>query len=105
MRLTLLENVPPASRRWAPYAALITVLISLVMIPYADSSGSARVAAPGQHGAPAGEPDGLSQPSGRAFYVAPTGLPTNDGSQLYPLDLPTALSSQGPVRPGDTVWL
>ncbi|MEP6914012.1 MAG: hypothetical protein ABJC89_00130 [Acidobacteriota bacterium] len=39
------------------------------------------------------------------FYVATNGLPSNDGSLAQPLDLVTALSSQGPVRPGDTVWL
>src|ERR1700682_5668454 len=37
--------------------------------------------------------------------VAPDGLPSNNGSLTQPLDLVTALSSQGPVRPGDTVWL
>lgn len=39
------------------------------------------------------------------YYVSPAGLPSNDGSISRPLDLATALSSQGPVRPGDTVWL
>lgn len=39
------------------------------------------------------------------YYVAPNGLSSNDGSLARPLDLVTALSSQGPVRPGDTVWL
>ena len=39
------------------------------------------------------------------YYVSPSGLPSNDGSQAHPLDLDTALSNQGPVRPGDTVWL
>lgn len=39
------------------------------------------------------------------YYVSPSGLPSNDGSIGRPLDLATALSSQGPVRPGDTVWL
>jgi hypothetical protein len=39
------------------------------------------------------------------YFVAPNGLPSNDGTQSRPLDLDTALSSQGPVRPGDTVWL
>ena len=39
------------------------------------------------------------------YFVSPSGLPSNDGSQARPLDLDTALSNQGPVRPGDTVWL
>lgn len=41
----------------------------------------------------------------RAFYAAPDGLPTNDGSLTKPIDLGTVLSSTGPVAPGDTVWL
>jgi len=49
---------------------------------------------------------GLAAPADAAtYYVSPSGLPSNDGSLARPLDLPTALSSQGPVRPGDTVWL
>ena len=39
------------------------------------------------------------------YYAAPDGLASNDGTLGRPLDLVTALSSQGPVRPGDTVWL
>ncbi len=39
------------------------------------------------------------------YYASPSGLPSNDGSFANPLDLATALSSQGPVRPGDTLWL
>ncbi|MGE0361761.1 MAG: IPT/TIG domain-containing protein [Vicinamibacterales bacterium] len=41
----------------------------------------------------------------RQFYVSPSGAPSNDGSIGRPLDIATALSSLGPVRPGDTVWL
>ncbi len=41
----------------------------------------------------------------RQLYVSPAGSASNDGSLARPLDLDTALSSLGPVRPGDTVWL
>jgi hypothetical protein len=37
------------------------------------------------------------------YYVSPSGVATNDGSNAHPLDLKTALSRLGPVRPGDTV--
>jgi hypothetical protein len=37
--------------------------------------------------------------------VSPTGTSTGDGSPSRPLDLATALSAAGPVKPGDTVWL
>jgi hypothetical protein len=49
--------------------------------------------------------DSSAQLPGRQFYAAPNGVPGNDGTIGQPLDLDTALSSQGPVRPGDTVWL
>lgn len=42
---------------------------------------------------------------GRHFYVAPTGERDNPGTLARPLDIVTALSSQGPARPGDTIWL
>ena len=41
----------------------------------------------------------------RDFYAATDGLPTNDGSLSRPLDLATALSANGGVRPGDTIWV
>lgn len=40
-----------------------------------------------------------------AFWVAVDGKPDNNGSRELPLDLSTALSVNGPVRPGDTVWI
>jgi hypothetical protein len=47
----------------------------------------------------------FTQAAGINYYVAPTGLPSNDGSQARPLDLATALSASSPARPGDTIWL
>jgi hypothetical protein len=41
----------------------------------------------------------------RAWHVAPSGRPDNDGSVQRPLDLATALSNSSPARPGDTIWL
>ena len=41
----------------------------------------------------------------QTFWVAVDGRPNNDGSRERPLDLATALSSEGPVRPGATIWL
>lgn len=43
--------------------------------------------------------------SGRAWYAAPEGRADAPGSFEAPLDLATALSSESPVRPGDTLWL
>ena len=43
--------------------------------------------------------------AGSDYFVSPNGLATNDGSEQHPIDLDTALSASGPVRPGDTVWL
>jgi hypothetical protein len=39
------------------------------------------------------------------FYVAPDGLPGNDGSINNPWDLQTALDHPAAVQPGDTIWL
>jgi parallel beta-helix repeat protein len=39
------------------------------------------------------------------FWVSPAGNPHHDGTSAHPLDLATALSADGPVRPGDTVWV
>jgi parallel beta-helix repeat protein len=41
----------------------------------------------------------------RTFWVAVDGQPDADGSPDNPLDLATALSGDGPVRAGDTVWV
>jgi len=42
---------------------------------------------------------------GKDYFVSPEGAAGGDGSRTRPLDLATALSDKGPVRPGDTVWL
>src|SRR5688572_27323058 len=42
---------------------------------------------------------------GRSFFVAPHGLPDNDGTLQRALDLTTALSEHSPAKPGDTIWL
>jgi len=39
------------------------------------------------------------------YYVSPKGAPDGDGSRQKPLDVFTALSSEGPARPGDTICL
>jgi len=41
----------------------------------------------------------------RIVWAAPDGQPDAPGTREHPLDLPTALSDDGPVRQGDTVWL
>ncbi|MDQ2980376.1 MAG: hypothetical protein M3R62_14285, partial [Acidobacteriota bacterium] len=38
-----------------------------------------------------------------AYYVAPSGRPTGDGSIGNPWDLQTALNK--PIPPGSTIWL
>lgn len=55
--------------------------------------------------APAGEGFRDAVASGRAFYVSPDGRKSGTGRENDPMDLETALSHDGPVRPGDTVWL
>lgn len=52
---------------------------------------------------------GAHQPvAGRAFFAAPNGTASGDGSERRPWDLATALAGgrTGPrVQPGDTIWL
>jgi hypothetical protein len=47
----------------------------------------------------------LKAPSGREVFVAANGLATNPGTRQEPVDLATALSSNSPASPGDTIWL
>jgi parallel beta-helix repeat protein len=42
---------------------------------------------------------------GASVFAAPSGQSDGDGSRDRPLDLATALSGTGPVRPGTTLWL
>jgi hypothetical protein len=51
------------------------------------------------------QPPSILQAAGSNYYVAPNGLPTNDGTAARPLDLATALSASSPARAGDTIWL
>lgn len=44
-------------------------------------------------------------PHRQVFFAAPAGRPENAGSAERPLDLATALSARGPLRPGDLLWL
>lgn len=44
-------------------------------------------------------------PDTSGVHASPDGSPTAAGTQADPLDLATALSSDGPVAPGDTLWL
>ncbi len=39
------------------------------------------------------------------FYVAPSSVPTGNGSITSPWDLQTALNHPSAVKPGDTIWL
>jgi hypothetical protein len=47
----------------------------------------------------------LGSGGGRPLYVAPNGRRDADGTITHPVDLATALAADGPVNPGDTVWL
>ncbi len=42
---------------------------------------------------------------GAEFFVAPSAVPTGNGSRKAPWDLQTALSQPPVVKPGDTLWL
>src|SRR4029453_8461711 len=44
-------------------------------------------------------------PVPNTIYVAANGLPGNSGTATSPIDLATAVSPSGPVRPGYTVQL
>src|SRR5215207_9880141 len=46
-----------------------------------------------------------TQAYGRIFFAAPNGVPSNSGDQLSPWDLQTALTKNGVVMPGDTIYL
>jgi len=49
---------------------------------------------------------GCQAPSSTAYFAAPTGLATNDGTREQPWDLQTALANRSAVvQPGDTIWL
>lgn len=48
---------------------------------------------------------GASAAHANDFYVAPNGFATNPGTLAAPIDLVTALSSQSPAQPDDTLWL
>lgn len=51
-------------------------------------------------------PEGTIPARPPAYYVAPEGSLTGDGTQEHPWDLATALQGAGgAVQPGDTVWL
>jgi hypothetical protein len=56
---------------------------------------------PGAQGSTASTSVAGAQP----VYVAVDGTNTGDGSKEHPIDLKTALSGNGIVKPGDTVWL
>jgi hypothetical protein len=86
---------------------LLVVLLAVVgailwnrMVPSAPKEGAASPVVEGPAALP---PTPSREP--RSFHASPDGQPTNDGSQEHPLDLASALSSQGPVAPGDTLWL
>jgi len=66
---------------------------------------SVGVVSPTQTPTPTPTPTPTSNSTTVTIYVAPDGLPGNKGSATSPIDLATALSSSGPVRPGYTVQL
>jgi hypothetical protein len=76
----MLQSIPALKNAAAAVAAITIITASAVLL----------------HGATT---------SGREFYASPAGASSGNGSISSPLDLRTALSSNGPLRPGDTLWL
>jgi hypothetical protein len=54
---------------------------------------------------PTPTPTPTPSPAANTIYVAANGLPGNSGTANSPIDLATAVSASGPVRPGYTVQL
>jgi len=89
--------------------ALHLALAAAVLVLLVRVVGVAPAPEPGPRG-DAGSPPGRiaarpASPPGRAFFAAPSGRAGNSGSAMLPLDLATALSARGPVRPGDVLWI
>jgi hypothetical protein len=82
-------------------ALLAAVLTLLVHLAWAPPVGAPIVMAP----APVAQTSWRSAVYAREFFAAPSGRAHHPGSAAQPLDLATALSSTGPVRPGDLLWL
>jgi len=104
--VTTVHGTPPASplRTGSLHLALAAaVLVLLVRVV-----GVAPAGAPGRHGDAVPPSDRIAaRPAstpGRAYFAAP-GRAGNSGSATLPLDLATALSARGPVRPSDVLWV
>ena len=99
------------SAQWTPLKILLlcgtalTAVIAIVMLDRGD--GTSAGLSPSEAPPAAVGEVGTGNPclGGKAFYVTPAGLPTNDGSRDKPLDLATALSDKSPAKPCDTIWL
>jgi hypothetical protein len=49
--------------------------------------------------------DRVALPSGREFFVSPSGTASGNGSREHPWDIETALRHPAAVKPGDTIWI
>ena len=100
-----------SSRRtsWRLPGVLHLVLAAVVVLPVLELI---RVG----HAAGRQRPDGVAATSvsprpwetairQHVYFAAPSGRYGNTGSAAQPLDLASALSARGPVRPGDVLWL
>lgn len=95
-----------SSRKWwAVVLGLLTLAGALVLLVSAaiEPESAAGTAAAGAEDSAPPAPRPLEPP--KSVFASPDGRPDADGSQSNPIDLTTALSEEGPVRPGDTLWL
>lgn len=105
-RVDLKQN-QRAARRFRPWLVGILVAAVLAAIAYGVTGRDDGAADATVEVAPPTPlvPPALSTLSGREFFAAPDGIPTNPGTRQAPVDLATALSSNTPALPGDTIWL
>src|SRR5437870_1781385 len=86
------------------FAAVIAVVVVAILVAASRSKESDEVGVPAAETA-AAKTLTLPEIKGDAYYVAPNGSQTANGTKEHPLDLATALSSNSPAAPGDTIWL
>lgn len=94
---------PAKSRRMLAAAGIIG-LVLVIGVAFMVSGPEPAAPAALSESAPLAVPI-LIAPTGREVYVTADGSAVNPGTRDAPVDLATALSSNTPASPGDTIWL
>jgi hypothetical protein len=85
-------------------ALLVPVLFLLGQLSRVERTGvNGRTAGPVAAAAPLQPWEAATYE--HVYFASPAGRPGNIGSAMQPLDLATALSADGPIGPGDLLWL